>query len=198
MELLITKPNWSYIEQNEQKPFKRNLKRHFALLKKFFPISLLIIISACFPSCGGKENKPPEEIKANAVVQKKPGSTYQDTLRVETPAAVFYFPDSLQFSNIRSINDSSVFESMNHDCEYQMRNARNLIRKNWPSLTIMNTVKARWLQFTQADQSFSYIDLDQQNDMCGLFLFDPKKKPLRADMMNLETELDNYFSNYKQ
>jgi hypothetical protein len=33
-------------------------------------------------------------------------------------------------------------------------------------------------------------------DLCGLFLFEPGKEPVQADMMNVETALGEYFKSY--
>lgn len=86
-----------------------------------------------------------------------------------------------------------VFESLQHDCFYQMRNARLVLQKYWPQIQIVETSKARYLLFIKADKSKTIIDLDSKNDICGIFLFDSKQDPELIDMMNVDTELGFYF-----
>ena len=38
------------------------------------------------------------------------------------------------------------------------------------------------------------IDLNTQNDPCGILLFDGRQAPRLVDMTNIETELGFYFS----
>ena len=75
-----------------------------------------------------------------------------------------------------------------------MRNARIVLKKYWGRLRIIETSNARYLQFLKADKSSTIIDLNTVGDISGMFLFDPKKKPLLIDMMNIDTELGFYYT----
>ena len=131
---------------------------------------------------------------ANKQIISKPPSSYTDSLIITPESAVLYNSDPLQLEKIKAINKEMVFESMVHDCFYQMKNARMVLKKYWPQLKIIDTSKARYLVFIKADKSKTYIDLDTKNDMCGLFLFDGKKDPILIDMTNIDTELRFYFN----
>ena len=123
----------------------------------------------------------------------KPPSSFADTLVIQNPSAVFYNPDSVQLDQIRAINKKMVFESLEHDCFYQMRNARLVLQKYWPQIRVVETSKARYLTFIKADKTKTTIDLNSKNDICGIFLFDSKQDPELIDMMNVDTELGFYF-----
>jgi len=123
----------------------------------------------------------------------KPPSSFADTLVIQNPSAVFYTPDSVQLDKIRAINKKMIFESLMHDCFYQMRNARLVLQKYWPRIRIVETSKARYLLFIKADKTKTAIDLNSKNDICGIFLFDSKQDPELIDMMNVDTELGFYF-----
>jgi hypothetical protein len=123
----------------------------------------------------------------------KPPSSFTDTLVIKLPSAVFYNPDSLQLEKIRSINKKMIFESLTHDCFYQMRNARMVLKKYWPQVRIIETSKARYLLFIRADKKNICIDLNNKNDICGVYLFEKDKDPQLIDMMNIDTELGFYF-----
>jgi len=127
------------------------------------------------------------------VSYKKPPSSFGDTLTVTGESVVFYNPDSLQREKIKEIALKNVYESDEHDCFYLMRNARIVLKKYWPRIHIIETLANRYLLFVKADKNNTCIDLNSKGDMCGIFLFDGKKEPELADMMNIETALGFYF-----
>jgi hypothetical protein len=148
-------------------------------------------------SCSGRvhEKKPADEdrpIKTEPAYQKPPASS-QDTLVIPLISAVFYNPDSLQLNAIKARSPKNVFDSEVHNCFYQMRNARMVIRKYYPAVHIIETSTARFLLFVKKDGRRVCIDLDTKGDMCGVFLFDQARDPELIDMMNVDTALGFYF-----
>jgi hypothetical protein len=156
-------------------------------------LALLLLASSC---SGPIEKKPAQEDsggKDKQPIIKKPASSYNDTVRVTTDAAVFYSPDSTQMEKIRSVNQKATFDMIVHDCWYQMKNAREVLRTYWPKVRVVDVSQARYLLFEKADKSRICIDLDEKNDICGIFLFNRKKAPALIDMPNVNTALDSYF-----
>lgn len=153
-----------------------------------------VILSACSGAPEKKSNDQIEPASSNNQLISKSPSSYTDTLTITSASAVIYNSDSLQLEKIKAINKEMIFESMVHDCFYQMRNSRMVLKKYWPLVKIIDTSKARYLLFIKADKGKIYIDLDTKNDICGLFLFDGKKDPVLADMTNIDTALRFYFN----
>ena len=122
----------------------------------------------------------------------KPHSTYPDTLMINHPAAVFYRPDSIQLAKIKAVSDPMYYEASLHEYFYQMLTARNIFKKTWPWLTIIESDKYRVLMFIRKNNSREYIDLDTMYDTHGLFVFDGKKSPILIDMTNVETQVSFY------
>ena len=154
-------------------------------------------LSLIFFSCSNNEgSKQRDKISENKIsttkVSAKPPSTYPDTLTINFPAAVFYHPDSLQLLKIKAQTDSMVFDGSMHEFFYQMRNARMVIKKNWPNLTIIEAKNYRYLLFIMQDGKQECIDLDKKNDGYGLFVCNGIKPPLLIDMTNIETEVSFY------
>lgn len=169
---------------------KNNLSQSYRI------VPAIIFWALLFPGCNGttgSRQKNQKEITPVTRPLSKPGSSYNDTLLINTPSAIFYNPDSIQLEKIKAVNKETVAESMVHDCFYQMRNARIVLKKYWPQIRIIETSKARYLLFAKKNQSKTYIDLNSKNDMCGIFLFDPQKEPEFIDMMNIDTALEFYF-----
>lgn len=157
-------------------------------------IALFVFTNSC--SEGYKKNTPQAEIspKTKSLIIKKPVSSFNDTTVIKANSAVFYSPDSMQMKKIKLVNEKTIFDLLTHNCHYQMENALIVIKKYWPQIKIIETTKFRYLLFEKTDKSKVCIDLNDKNDICGLFLFDGKKNPALIDMPNIDTQLSLYFS----
>lgn len=158
----------------------------------------VLIIGSLFSSCKDQSSKTPRQsgnkttAGAKPDIRKKPGSGFHDSLIITTSTAVFFEPDSVQMEKIRSVNEPGIFESLTHECYYQMRNARLVIQRNRPDISIKAALKVRWLIFKKSNGSIT-VDLDEINNICGIYLFDGVKDPIRVDMTNIDSELGFYF-----
>ena len=156
----------------------------------------LHFIIICLVSCSD-ENQKNNSIKniteKKDTIIRKPPSSFSDTITINFPSAVFYNPDSLQLEKIKEVTPKNAYESDVHNCFYLMRNARIVLKKYWPEIHIIETSVNRYLLFVKADKNKTCIDLNSKGDMCGIFLFDGKKEPGLADMMNIDTALGFYF-----
>ena len=164
--------------------------------------SILVICMGWFVFIGcsgngnteGRSKKEEQKTEADPVGYKKPPSSFGDTMIITGNSAVFYNSDSLQLKKIKAITELPVYESNVHDCFFQMRNARMVLKQYWPQVHITETPEHRYLLFVKADNTNTCIDLNHKNDMCGIFLFDGTKEPELVDMMNIETVLHYYFT----
>jgi hypothetical protein len=156
-----------------------------------------IVFAALLLSCNndsGKNNKsaePHKELTRKFIA--KPPSSFEDTLTIKNPAAVFYKPDSAQLEKIKAVNTPMIFKSLMHDCFFQMRNAHIVLKKYYPKIKIIETTKARYLLFVKENGSDICIDLNHNNDICGMYIFNGRKDPELADMTNVDTDLEFYF-----
>jgi len=147
-----------------------------------------------------KENKPPagkkmENSDSAKPVFHKPPSSFQDTLKIQGEAAVFYTPDELQLEKIKKqTNNAGAFGASNSEYVHMMENARTVIRNTWPALKIVDAKNYRYILFIRKDRAEECIDLDKYNDMDGLFVFDGKKSAMLIDAMNVETEVGSYLN----
>jgi hypothetical protein len=166
------------------------------------PVFLTLIFLCIFFSCSNNpvaDNatiKIDDTIKANKAKTglHKPGCTYQDTLIIDVPSAVFYYPDSLQLEKIKQLTDSVVYIGSMHEYFYMMQNARAVIKKEWPNLKIKDAKNCRYLLFRKKDGARECIDLDRYDNIYGLFVFDGKKAPGLIDMMNIDTQVSFYLN----
>jgi len=115
------------------------------------------------------------------------------TLVVDKRSVSFFHPDSVQLESLRSSAGPQIYESITHDCFFQMRNARAVLKKYWPGLRIKEVEDTRYIMFVKQDNSITRYDLDSL-EFCGMVLFDGIQDPKIADMTNVDTELEFYFS----
>jgi len=171
---------------------------------KFIKPNLFVLMLACgiiimflvVASCSQTGKKKVETVaNAKSTIIKKPGSSFNDTMEIMANSAVFYSPDPGQMKKIKSVNEKKTYDLLIHNCHYQVENARVVLKTSWPQIKIVETSKIRFLLFEKINKSKVCIDLNNKNDICGLFLFDGKKDPALVDMPNVDTQLGRYFSN---
>lgn len=163
------------------------------ILRIFISFSIISIFNYCNGPQAPKQNEPGKNTTVAPARYKKPASGFNDTLIIKNVAAVFYNPDSIQLSKIKTILTKEQYETEVHNCFYLMRNARRVLKQYWPQVHIIEISKVRYLLFVKTDKSKVLVDLNNKNDNCGIFLFDRKKDPELVDMMNIDTALGFYF-----
>lgn len=155
----------------------------------------LFVLLIALAGCNEKKPVSNEQAKSEKeiVAVKKPGTGYANTMMFDRPVAVFYQPDTAQLNKIRAITDPAIFNSMEHENFYLMRNARIVLKKYYPGLAIAEGKKTRFLVFKMNNRKTKCIDLNEKSDAYGLFIFNGEKDPKQVDMNNIDTELDFYF-----
>lgn len=128
----------------------------------------------------------------------QPISQSGDSLQVDSGAAVFFQADSLRLIMVKAALKDRTFESLTHDCNFEMKYARSIIQRTLPALPVVMTSANRWLVFKKKNGTRKRIDLNTITDICGVFLFDGIRDPVRANMPNMDTELWNYFGHGRE
>ena len=168
--------------------------------KSSYPLILFTSIGFLFilmqSGCKGQSEKKEKPVNDKISSFQKPRSSYEDSFHIYNRSVIIYYPDSIQLMNIKAAMDSNVFDGTMHEFYYQIRNARNVIKKSWSELQLIEVKNFRYLVFHRKDSSREIIDLNAKNDVCGMYLFKNERSPQLADMTNIETALHNYFKKY--
>ena len=146
-------------------------------------------------SCTGHQPEKVSEIKSKTFPKNKPAATFTDTLKINSAAAVFYEPDSLQRIKIKASMDSGAFASNMHEYENLFNTSRSVIKKDYSDLQILEARDIKYLLFVTTSKKQYLINLDKVYDPCGLYAFDGKQPPQVIDMSNVETGMHFYFQN---
>lgn len=164
----------------------------------YYLLSICFFLSV-FGSCADKPEK--KETAAEHYVTEsltdstgKPPTFYTDTLTIDFPAAVFYYPDSIQLKKIERVMGKGVFDATMHEYDSQFRVSHAALKKEWPSVRIIEARSARYLRFIKMDKEEVLVDLNTKGDPYGLVIFNRVKNPQPVDMMNADTQLYYYFS----
>ena len=160
---------------------------------------LMILMILFFAGCNSntRTELQPVENKEEKKLFVKPASRSMDTLWITGRAAVFFEVDKEQLEQLSSTLPENILETMMHEYFYQMRNARQLLKQEWQDVQIVETSTARWLAFKQTSSTKTMIDLDKNNELCGIYLFNPPGEPIFTDMMNIDTQAGFYFNDHK-
>lgn len=157
----------------------------------FVPVSLVLFSCADNNSSAYPDKKNIHSDTISGVLPKPPAH-FKDTLIITEMAAVFFHPDSQQLLQIKAQTIPGVYDGTMHEFFYQMRNARMVIKKEWPRLKIVEAKNYRYLLFVKTGNVHELVDLDLKKDAFGLFVFNRVKPPLLIDMTNVETEISFY------
>lgn len=155
------------------------------------PIFFFAFVQACTQPKKNTHQMPDGRDEKKA--KRKPPSSYNDKLSVPPLSAVFFQPDSAQFTKIESVTDKQIFKGSMHEYEYQIRNARLFLKQHWPYLNVIDTKNIRFLLFQHRNKITDTVDLNR-NDPAGMYVFDGIRQPLLIDMTNVETQVPDYFS----
>ena len=159
------------------------------LLSSYF---ILLLLLACRPQ-SGKNGAANDNSKKEQKLLTKPPAAFSDTLEINSRAAVFYYPDSIQLKKIKAGLGTSTFDAIMHEYYYQFRFVHIELSNQWPGIKIVEAKNARYLLFIKADKSREIIDLDTKYDPYGLFVFDPQKDPVQLELTNAVSEIGFYF-----
>ncbi len=155
--------------------------------------AILILFFACSERSGEQINNDTDTLSYKANNNKKPPSTFKDTLLVFENSVVFYLPDSLQKMALKKITDTALFKSQEHENFYQMRYSKIILNKYYKSIKSIEAKEYQYLKFVKSSGQFTLIDLNTKDDAYGLYIFDGEQEPQLVDMTNIETELGFYF-----
>jgi len=154
---------------------------------------ILLFLLSCQPQ-SGKNEVSNDDSKKEHKPMLKPPTIFSDTLKIDSKAAVFYYPDSLQLEGIKARLDTPTFDAIMHEYFYQFRHVHNVLNEYGPSIDIVEARNVRYLLFIKADKSNEIIDLDTKYDPYGLLVFDPQKSPNQLELTNAASEIGFYFS----
>jgi hypothetical protein len=165
---------------------------------------LLLVLSLTALSCATNDKKQeakpgelvsPAGTKPKGYIMKDDITTGTpafegDTLTIAKTAAVFYQPDSLQIQKRMKRVGETDFRIGMDDYIYSVNTSVEFLQKQ--GLPVFDAKSKKYLKFVSPGKEAQIVRLDTLQELWGMYLFDPKKKPLAVDMTVIEDEYKNY------
>jgi hypothetical protein len=161
-------------------------------------LKLLLFLSLSFFSCrtAVKENDIKQPQTSPVDTQKTStepikGRLTGDTLIIQQRCAVFYAPDSVQMEKRMKLVGEEEFRAGADDYIYYINTSVDYLEKQY--LSVINAKDRKYISFITADKRSQLIKLDTLEELWGIYLFDPNKKPYHSDLTIIEEEYKEYF-----
>lgn len=104
---------------------------------------------------------------------------------------MFYQPGSFQIEKrIREAGEEN-FRAGADDYIYYINISVEYLEKR--GLPVVDAKNKKYLKFMMTNKNVQLIKLDTLQELWGVFLFDPRKKPYQSDITVMENEYKNYF-----
>lgn len=153
---------------------------------------LIAIILLILISCAKKE-KNTIEIKTTVNKTSEPiqvPSKTTDTLIINNKSAVIFEPTENSINKRKKEIGEEVFYIGADDYLFYLDQSITFLEKQ--EINIVQTKNNRILKFISKDKSETIINLNSEEEIWGIYLFDPKWKPKKIDMTATEEEFKEY------
>lgn len=113
-----------------------------------------------------------------------------DTLVINYKCAVIYEPTekSIQRSK-KEVNEENFHIGLDDVLFYISESTEYLESKK---IKIITTECNKILKFNSNDKNMTIINLDLEKEMFGIYLFDPKQKPKKVNIIDISDEFESY------
>jgi hypothetical protein len=114
-----------------------------------------------------------------------------DTMLVDKKCVVFFQPDSALIELHMKKSKEEDFRAGADDYMYYINESWQYLDKK--GIKILDAKDKKYLGFISVDKKMQLVKLDTLPDLWGLYFFDPAKQPHYADIMDIESDYDNYY-----
>ncbi len=144
--------------------------------------AFLILIFTIFISCDKKEKKTLDNIQISKKVT--------DTIIIKSICAVIFEPSEISIVKLKNEGGEENFYIAADDYLFYLNESNKFIEKQ--GIKIVQTKNDKILKFVSNDKTETIINLNSENEIWGIYLFDPKLKPKKIDMTSTEEEIKKY------
>lgn len=123
--------------------------------------------------------------------EKDYANSEADTLIIDRRSAVFYQATDAQIAKRKREIGEDTFYIGADDYLFSMHESYDFLETK--KLPLIDAGDKRYVKFICSDKSVTMVFLDTLPDLWGFYLFDPRKKPLFADIAMMEEEYAKYY-----
>ena len=119
----------------------------------------------------------------------KKTNTY--TIIIKNKTAILYQPTDKSVQNRKNqVNEEDFYAGADDYMFYMNESEKYLKSKKINLLSIKNN---KVLKFVSANKTITYINLNEENEIWGIYFFDSKQKVKKVDMTAIGEEYNRYF-----
>jgi len=116
-----------------------------------------------------------------------------DTITIKNTTAISFMPtDNAIEKQKKEIGKEAFYVGADDYLYYMNETDKYLKSKKINIVTIKNN---KILKFVSANKTVTIINLKNESEIWGIYLFDPKQKPKKVDLTAIEEEYKEYFIN---
>lgn len=168
-------------------------------MKNYKSISLaLFTLISCNQMVNNKEENLNTEttISEKKVENKKIGNTETskdkiDTIVIKNQTAIIIEPTDKQIEKRKKVVGEEDFYIGADDYMFYLNESNETFRKN--KLKVLNIKSGKIIKFEMETGNNAILELNDEDELWQIYLFDPKLKPKKIDMTDSENEYKNYF-----
>ena len=168
-------------------------------MKNYKSISLaLFTLISCNQMVNNKEENLNTEttISEKKVENKKIGNTETsknkiDTIVIKNQTAIIIEPTDKQIEKRKKEVGEEDFYIGADDYIWYLNESTETFRKN--KLNVLNIKNGKTIKFEMENGNNAILELNGEDELWQIYLFDPKLKPKKIDMKDSENEHKTYF-----
>jgi hypothetical protein len=164
---------------------------------KLISLALLTLIS-----CNQKVNNSEENLNSVTTIPgKKVGNkkientetnkNKIDTIIIKNQIAIIIEPTDKQIEKRKKAVGEEDFYIGADDYMFYLNESTETFRKN--KLQVLNIKNGKIIKFEMKNGNNAILELNQEEELWQIYLFDPKLKPKKIDMTDSENEYKTYF-----
>ena len=153
-------------------------------------------------SCNQKENHREENLKETKTISNKKIENRKventettknviDTITVKSEFAIIIEPTEKQIEKRKKEVGEEDFYIGADDYMFYINESTNTFNKN--KLKVLYIKNDKIINFEFENGNNAILELNDENELWQIYLFDPKLKPKKIDMTDSENEYKNYF-----
>ena len=145
-------------------------------------VAALFLFGAC--------HSPASEQPASMQQIKLPITANNDTLEINSKAAVYYEPDSTKIAQAKIKNETDFYTATD-DNLYYISSSRKFLDS--VKINILDSKGKKFLKFIMVNNKIHIVKTDTLQTLWGLYLFDGLNTPVEADMTTVDLSYTEYF-----
>jgi hypothetical protein len=164
---------------------------------KLISLALLTLISCHQKVNNSEENLnsvttiPGKKVENKKIENTETNKNKIDTIIIKNQIAIIIEPTDKQIEKRKKAVGEEDFYIGADDYMFYLNESTETFRKN--KLQVLNIKNGKIIKFEMENGNNAILELNQEDELWQIYLFDPKLKPQKIDMTDSENEYKTYF-----